>query len=72
VFVPPIFKVAPLATLSIPPSVALSAEKVDKSRVPEETVRLPIKLIFLLQVTPPPELIVRLLKLVAEEEPLIN
>ena len=39
--VPPIFNVAPLPTVNVPPLVARFAVNVDKSSVPPETVRSP-------------------------------
>ena len=49
--VPPIFNVALLATVSVPPDVARLAVKVVRSNVPVDTERLPAMLAFAPKVT---------------------
>jgi len=44
VFVPPIFKAAPLATVTVPPLLARFAVKPPRSNTPTETVRLLVTL----------------------------
>jgi len=49
--VPPIFNVALLATVSVPPAVARLAVKAARSNVPVVTERLPVMLVFAPKVT---------------------
>lgn len=69
---PPILKVAPFDTVSVPPAADLFAVKEDKSKVPEATVRLLAVVTLLVSVAVPPVLfIVKLLNAVAVVPPML-
>ena len=71
VFVPPIFNVALLDTVSVPPAVARLAVKAARSNVPVVTERLPVVLVFAFRVTVLAVLaMMRLLKAVAKVPPI--
>ena len=67
---PPIFRVALFATVSVPPAVVRFAVKLPRSKVPLETDRLPTTFEFTPEVTVPEFERVRLLKVVANEPPI--